>query len=60
MIHVYMEETKLEQEWAIRLHVNKRMFDCEWTVDYVCRVFDRALKRVLNEPNQPVNVKSVR
>jgi acyl-coenzyme A synthetase/AMP-(fatty) acid ligase len=55
LIHVYMEETKLESEWAIRLHVNRRLFDCQWTVDYACRSFEKALKNVLCEPTKPIS-----
>ena len=53
-IHVYMEETRMDKEWAIRLHISKTLFDCSWVVDYVCRVFDRTIKQVLSDPTRPV------
>ena len=56
LIHVYMEETRLGQEWAVRLHASKRFFDCAWIVDYVCRVFDNAIKSVLSDPSKPIPV----
>jgi hypothetical protein len=53
-IHVYMEETRMDKEWAVRMHVSKTMFDCAWIVDDVCRVFDRTIKVVLSDPTRHV------
>ena len=54
LIHMYLEETKLESEWAIRFQFSKRLFDCAWVVDYVCRSFDRTLKAVLTDPTDNI------
>lgn len=54
LIHVYLEETQLDAEWAIRVHFNRRLFDCSWVVDFVCRSFDKALRNVLTDPSQPI------
>ena len=55
LIHVYLEETQLDAEWAIRLHFSRRLFDCSWVVEFVCRSFDKALRNVLTDPSQPIH-----
>jgi hypothetical protein len=54
MIHVYMEESKVDKEWAVRLHLSKRLFNCTWVIDYVCRVFENAVMAVLSDPTRPI------
>jgi len=54
LVHIYMEETKVEREWAIRLHLSKRLFSCTWVVDYVGRVFENTLMTVLSDPTRNV------
>lgn len=43
LIHVYIEETKLDSEWGIRFHFNKKMFDCDWILDYVTNFLENSI-----------------
>jgi hypothetical protein len=54
LIHVYIEETNPDKEWAIRMHFNRRLFDCSWIVDFVCRCMHRSIVRILADPTQPM------
>ena len=60
LIHAYIEETKPDKEWAIRMHFNRRLFDCTWIVDFVCRCMDRSIKQILSDPTLPVLTSSSR
>ena len=54
LIHVYIEESRSDKEWAIRMHFNRRLFDCTWIVDFVCRSMDKAIRQVLGDPTQRI------
>jgi acyl-coenzyme A synthetase/AMP-(fatty) acid ligase len=57
-IHVYMEETKVGEEWSLRFHFSRRFFDCQWIVDYVGKGFREAAETIVNNPTKGIRENS--